>query len=132
MADTQDFKKEQALYYKVFGSLAVLTVVTVAISNMQHGIALGIFLALFVATTKASLVASFFMHLSHERKLIYLVLGMTVFFFIYMMGFIIIGNYSVPQGTKNLNFEYHKEKTGGHGHSDHEAAPKHEDAGGHH
>ena len=38
-------------------------------------------LALAVATIKGSLVAAFFMHLISERKLIYAVLVLTVFFF---------------------------------------------------
>ena len=41
--------------------------------------------ALVVATIKGSLVAMFFMHLNHERKLIYYVLALTVIFFIFMM-----------------------------------------------
>lgn len=131
MADTHDFKKEQSLYYKVFGTLAVLTVVTVAISNLEHGVMLGIVLALLVAITKASLVASFFMHLSHERKLIYAVLVLSVFFFIYMMVFIVYGSFSVPQGTKNLNFEYYTEKTSGQGHHEETSSAAKED-GGHH
>lgn len=131
MADTHDFKKEQTLYYKVFGTLAVLTVVTVAISNLQHGVILGIVLALLVAITKASLVASFFMHLSHEKKLIYVVLVGVVFLFIYMMGFIVFGSFSVPQGTKNLNFEYYSEKTRGQDHHG-QAELTVKEAGGHH
>lgn len=131
MADTHDLKKEQERYYKVFGALATLTVITVAISSMKVGITLAIILALLVATTKASLVASFFMHLSHERKLIYLVMGLTMFMFLFMMLFI-FGTVSDPlTGTKNLNFEYHVEKSDGHGGHTKEAKPAHE-AGEHH
>ncbi|MCA9403588.1 MAG: cytochrome C oxidase subunit IV family protein [Candidatus Omnitrophica bacterium] len=134
MAETTDFKKEQALYYKVFGTLAVLTVVTVAISSLKIGIALAIFLALFVATTKASLVASFFMHLSHEKKLIYLVMSLTAFMFLFMMIFIVYTVHDVPDGTKNLNFEYHVEKPDAHGtHGAHAPKPDAQEAsGGHH
>lgn len=106
MSDTQDLKKEVILYYKVFGSLAVLTVITVAISNLKLGLFLAVFVALLVATTKASLVASFFMHLSHEKKVIYLVLILTAVFFAGMMGLIITSYYSVPHGTRDLNLDY--------------------------
>ena len=41
--------------------------------------------ALIVATIKGSLVAMYFMHLLHERKVIYWVLILTVIFFIFMM-----------------------------------------------
>lgn len=130
MAEATDFKKEQALYYKVFGSLAVLTIITVAISSFHVGIALAVFLALLVATTKASLVASFFMHLSHEKKLIYVVMGLTAFLLVFMMIFIISATNNVPQGTHNLNFEYHTEKTTDHG--GHSRAGEAHDPGGHH
>ena len=140
MSDTsENLNKEISKYYKVFGSLAVLTVVTVAISNLKVGIALGVILGLAVATLKASLVASVFMHLNHEKKLIYVVCGFTMFFFISMILLIVAGNYSVPQGHRNLNFDYEQEATaaGHHGHdhghdhdghgNDHKAK-----AGGHH
>ena len=39
-------------------------------------------LALFIATIKAALVACYFMHLISEKKLIFLVLLITVAFFI--------------------------------------------------
>ena len=42
-------------------------------------------MALFIATIKGSLVALFFMHLNHERKLIYWVLMLTVVFFFVLM-----------------------------------------------
>ncbi|MGE0266868.1 MAG: cytochrome C oxidase subunit IV family protein [Candidatus Omnitrophota bacterium] len=122
MSETQDLKKEVILYYKVFGSLAVLTVITVAISNLKLGLFLAVFLALLVATTKASLVASFFMHLSHEKKVIYLVLILTVIFFTGMMGLIIGSYYSVPHGTRDLNMDY---KTTVQPHSSHQNADAH-------
>lgn len=139
MSDTsQNLNKEISNYYKVFGSLAVLTVVTVAISNLKVGIALGVILGLAVATLKASLVASVFMHLNHEKKLIYVVCGFTLFFFISMILLIVAGNYSVPQGTRNLNFDFQNESTmgGHHGHDDHDGHSHSDDhkasAGGHH
>jgi caa(3)-type oxidase subunit IV len=69
----------------IFGALAVLTVVTVAIAyiHLSHGMAIG--LALLVAITKGSLVALFFMHLSNEVSTIYRVLALTVAFFIMVM-----------------------------------------------
>jgi cytochrome c oxidase subunit IV len=74
-------KKEIRRYLIVFGVLAVLTVVTVAISQFHLPTWQAVTLALVVATVKGSLVAAFFMHLVSERKLIYAVLIMTVFFF---------------------------------------------------
>ncbi len=63
-------KQHVSVYLMVFSALAVLTVVTVAISylHLPTGYAIGI--ALVVATVKASLVALYFMHLISEEKVI--------------------------------------------------------------
>jgi cytochrome c oxidase subunit 4 len=74
-------KKEIRKYLYVFGALAVLTIITVAISTFHLPTHEAIALALIVAAVKASLVAAFFMHLLSERKLIFAVLAITVFFF---------------------------------------------------
>ncbi|MGN6185563.1 MAG: cytochrome C oxidase subunit IV family protein [Thermoanaerobaculia bacterium] len=74
-------RKEIRKYLLVLGALAVLTIITVAISYLHLETHEAIALALVVATVKGSLVAAFFMHLISERKLIYGVLLFTVFFF---------------------------------------------------
>lgn len=73
--------KEIRRYLMVLGALAVLTLVTVAISQLKLPTGEAIALGLAVATIKGSLVALFFMHLISERKLIFAVLAFTVFFF---------------------------------------------------
>jgi cytochrome c oxidase subunit IV len=74
-------RKEMKKYLMVLGALAVLTIITVAIAQLHLPTHEAIALALVVATVKGSLVAAFFMHLLSERKLIYAVLVLTVFFF---------------------------------------------------
>ena len=74
-------RKEMRKYLMVFGALAVLTIITVGISQLHLPTHYAIMLALAVAIVKGSLVAAFFMHLISERKLIFAVLGFTVFFF---------------------------------------------------
>jgi cytochrome c oxidase subunit IV len=74
-------QKEIRRYLLVFGALAVLTIITVAISRLRLPTHEAIAIALTVAIIKGSLVAAFFMHLISERKLIYAVLLITVFFF---------------------------------------------------
>jgi cytochrome c oxidase subunit 4 len=74
-------RKEIRRYMMVFGALAVLTLITVAISRLHLPTWEAIALGLLVAAVKGSLVAAFFMHLLSERKLIYAVLVLTVFFF---------------------------------------------------
>ena len=80
-----DVKKSVKTYYMIFGALMVFTVLTVAVSYLHLPIALAILIALVVATIKGSLVAMFFMHLLHERKVIYWALLLTVIFFIFLM-----------------------------------------------
>lgn len=50
----------------IFSALIVLTVITVAVSRVDLGPA-NSFVAILVATIKASLVATFFMHLRHDK-----------------------------------------------------------------
>ncbi len=65
----------------VFGALLVLTGLTVSASYLHLPMRATIAGALLIATVKGGLVVSWFMHLISERKLIYAVLALTVFFF---------------------------------------------------
>ena len=78
MSDHSDIDKHVKTYIVVFVTLMALTLVTVAISRLHLPTHLAIALALTVATIKGALVASYFMHLISERKLILWVLGFTV------------------------------------------------------
>ena len=83
--DAESIRKETKAYITVFVTLMVLTVLTVAVSYFHMPVGLAILVALVIASFKGSLVAAVFMHLSHERKLIYWVLLLTVIFFIVLM-----------------------------------------------
>ncbi len=73
-------------YLLVFGSLIVLTLLTVASWRfLELPIGPHIAVALIIATIKATLVACFFMHLISERKLILAVLALTVVFFFVLL-----------------------------------------------
>jgi len=78
MSDHTDIDRQVRTYRAVFITLMVLTLVTVAISRLHLPIPIAITIALIVACVKGGLVASYFMHLISERKLIYWVLGFTV------------------------------------------------------
>lgn len=80
--DDASIDKHVRTYLAVFGSLLVLTLLTVWVSTLEHSVAIGVAIALFIATVKAGLVASYFMHLLSERKVIYGVMALTVFFFL--------------------------------------------------
>ena len=69
-------KKEVRIYIGVFVALMVCTILTVAASYMDVGVALGIGIALAIATVKGGLVACFFMHLRSEKALIFFCLAM--------------------------------------------------------
>jgi len=56
-------------YFTVFGSLIVLTFVTVGVSELGLPSTLSIIVAMAVALVKATLVATWFMHLIHDTKL---------------------------------------------------------------
>lgn len=81
----EDVRKEVRTYMMVFGALMLLTVVTVAVSYLRLAIPVAVLVALVIATIKGGMVASFFMHLIHERRLIFWVLLLMVAFFVFLM-----------------------------------------------
>lgn len=78
----------QTHYLMVFGALAILTLVTVTLSQFKSGMAsvaqlcgmaphtLGTLFALCIAAVKASLVVSIFMHMKFEKRFMW---GMVLF-----------------------------------------------------
>jgi caa(3)-type oxidase subunit IV len=72
-------------YWMIGGALFAFTVITVAVNQVHLAIPLAITVALIIATLKGSMVASVFMHLSHEKKWIYGALLLTVIGFIILM-----------------------------------------------
>ena len=80
-----EFKKHLRQYYAVFVALACLTAITVGVSYLKLNRPLAIGVALIIASIKASLVAAVFMHLISEKKVIFAVLALTVFFFLLVL-----------------------------------------------
>ena len=83
--DNRHIEDHIRVYLTVFGALAVLTVLTVAASYMDISTTEAIFLALTIATVKASLVAGYFMHLINEKQTIIWILNLTFIFFLFCM-----------------------------------------------
>jgi cytochrome c oxidase subunit IV len=83
--DPAVIKKAIRTYGIVGGLLLVFTVITVAVNQVHLAVPLAIAVALIIATIKGSMVASIFMHLSHEKKWIYGSLILTVVFFIVLI-----------------------------------------------
>jgi len=76
-----DIDKHVRTYITVFVSLMALTIITVAVGYLHLPIGQAVAVALLIASIKGGLVASYFMHLISERKLIYAVLVSTVALF---------------------------------------------------
>ena len=77
-----DIDKHVRIYITVFVALMVLTIITVLIARVHLPIHLAVTVAMLVAGIKGTLVACYFMHLISERKLIFVVLLLTVTCFI--------------------------------------------------
>lgn len=87
-------KKEQKFYWQIFGALLLLTALTVAIAQVDLGsLGMNVFVGLLIACTKASLVGLFFMHLNHEKSLIYTILLYSAYFFLTLMGLTVLHLY---------------------------------------
>ena len=81
-----DISKHVKAYIGVFVALAVLTVVTVAISTVHFSGSGNIVVALVIAAFKASLVAAIFMHLKWEKSpSIWWALGICAIFFVFLI-----------------------------------------------
>jgi cytochrome c oxidase subunit IV len=86
VAHDDRFSHHVRRYLFVFYALLFGTLITVGASYIPFGNhAINIAVALCIASGKAFLVAGYFMHLISERKMIYGLLGFTVFFFAGLM-----------------------------------------------
>ena len=63
----------------IFGSLVILTILTVLLSGIDVGDTTAVFIAMGVASIKASLVLIYFMHLNHEHLIFKTFLGVAFF-----------------------------------------------------
>jgi len=84
-SDQESIKKTVRAYWMIGAALFVFTAVTVAVNQVHLAVPMAITVALIIATMKGSMVASVFMHLSHERKWIYGALILTVIGFLLVM-----------------------------------------------
>jgi cytochrome c oxidase subunit IV len=84
-SDQEAIKKSIRSYGIVGGLLLLFTAITVTANQVHLAVPLAITVALIIATTKGSMVAAVFMHLSHEKKWIYGALLLTVLFFVVLL-----------------------------------------------
>jgi len=81
----EDIKQQVRRYILVFTALLTLTIITVTVSYFHLSVVPAIIVAMFIASIKGTLVASYFMHLISERKFIYFILILTGVFFLALM-----------------------------------------------
>ena len=85
-SDEAEIKKSIRTYMLVGAALLVFTGITVAVNQFHLGsVAVAVTVALIIATMKGAMVASIFMHLSHEKRWVYGALLLTVVGFIVLM-----------------------------------------------
>lgn len=99
--DHADIKKHVKTYVTVFIALMGLTLITVAVSYLHLSITYAVIVALIIASLKGGLVASYFMHLISEKKVIYLTLILTAVLFAALMSLPLLTN-SDPIIYKNV------------------------------
>ena len=93
----------KSTYYAIFGSLMVLTAITVAVAFINLG-RLNFPVAISIAILKATLVVLFFMHAKYSSRLTKLIIGGAFFFLLTLFGFTMSdylsrGWYVAPAGT---------------------------------
>ena len=80
---SNDMNHHIKIYRNVFIGLLIFTGLTVGASYIDFNLIwIGVTVGLSIAFFKGYLVAANFMHLNDEKKLIYMILGMTIFFFV--------------------------------------------------
>ncbi len=75
-----------SVYLKTWGALLALTAVTVGASYVDFGSA-NLWIAILIATIKALLVATIFMHLKYDQKFHSVIFGMALIFLVVFIGF---------------------------------------------
>ena len=84
-SDPVEIQKSVRSYITVFVALMVFTIITVTAARFHFAVPIAITIALIIAAMKGSMVAGVFMHLSHEKKLIYGALLLTFVFFVVLL-----------------------------------------------
>ncbi|MBE7495184.1 MAG: cytochrome C oxidase subunit IV family protein [Verrucomicrobiaceae bacterium] len=92
-ADPAELQKHVKKYLLIGGILLAATAATIAIAFYEFPThSMNIIVGMIVATIKASLVALIFMHLNHERPLIYKFLAFTTVFCVVLFVLFIFSN----------------------------------------
>ena len=123
---SNDMNHHIKVYRNVFIGLLIFTALTVGASYIHFSVIwIGVAVGLAIAFIKGYLVAANFMHLNNEKPLIYMILSMTVVFFLVLFFMPTLwhndglGSYS-PENIPMQNGEILKEADHSHhNHGDH-------------
>jgi caa(3)-type oxidase subunit IV len=110
-ADQEAISKSIRSYMVIGALLLVFTGVTVVANQFHLAVPAAITVALIIATIKGSMVASVFMHLSHEKKWIYGALLLTAVFFFVLLFLPLLsvkGGLGTPNGQPAAHTEAHE------------------------
>ncbi len=94
-----DFKSYVRRCAYVFIAVVCATSLMIWASYLHYSWAVKVALILTVACGNAFVVAGFLMHLLSEKKMIYTMLGFTLFFFAGLMGLTIWATHDLPAGS---------------------------------
>ncbi len=112
-----DISKHVKSYIGVFLALAVLTVVTVAISRVHFSGSGNVIVALAIAAFKASLVAAIFMHLKWEKSpSIWWSLVICAMFFLFLILIPVLAVGDLPPQAQHGMWDVVSPAAGGGGH----------------
>jgi len=114
-SDSAAIEKSLKTYWTVGALLLVFTGITVGASYVHMAVPAAITVALIIAGMKGSMVASIFMHLTHERKWIYGALILTV------VGFLVLLFVPVFTTMDNIGTPIKAKVAAEAGHAGHEA-----------
>ncbi len=78
MHSSRDVHRHVRRYLQVFLALLILTGATVVVAELNVSVRIGLVVALSIAALKGMLVAAVFMHLDHERPMVYGLVVLTV------------------------------------------------------
>ncbi len=116
----QNIQEEKKQYWYIFIALVVLNIFVVMTRHIPVIFWAGVLSAF-------SIVLMLFMHLKTEKRFIQMMIFVTVLpNVIGLVALIVLSNFSVPEGTRYLNFDYPPKSntTGNHEQPEHQEAEK--------
>lgn len=101
-----DVSRHVKAYYAVFTTLAVMTVVTVAVAQFHFSDVGNVAVALVIAAFKAGLVAAIFMHLKWEKSpSVWWALGFCAIFFVVLMTLPVLTSQDSPPQVQHTMWD---------------------------